>query len=395
MSDETQLIVERAELEGMFVKATDKFKEAIDKANEEATNAGSVAAETKSTVEALAEKADELVERIMNLEQTGEGPDDGSTKSIGEQFTDSDQFKAMVNGGARSAKLELKTALINATGQNQPLVADDRVAGVQTTPNRILRFRDLIPGGRTSSNLIQFPRESSFTNNAGPQVGGSPEAFENVTKPESALAFTLVNEPVQTLAHFIPVSKQFLDDAPALQSYINGRLMYGLKLYEDTQILTGSGANGQLNGIQTQATAYTPESPNLTNEIDIVRDAITQAQVGEYNPDFIVLNPADWDDIQRRKVGSGDDRYVYGDPHMGVGVNPLWGLRVLVSNGQTAGTFLLGDSNGAMLFDREQASVEASFEDSTNFQKNMVTIRAEERLALAVFRTEAFITGSL
>ena len=133
----------------------------------------------------------------------------------------------------------------------------------------------------------------------------------------------------------------------------------------------------------------------MTNEIDIIRDCITQAQVAEYSPNFIVLNPINWDEIQRRKVGSSDDRYVYGDPNMSWLATPLWGLTPIVTNSQTSGTFLLGDTNGCMVFDREQASVEASYEDSTNFQKNMVTIRAEERLALAIFRTEAFYTGSL
>jgi HK97 family phage major capsid protein len=133
----------------------------------------------------------------------------------------------------------------------------------------------------------------------------------------------------------------------------------------------------------------------LTNEIDIIRDAITQAQVAEYSPNFLVLNPADWDSIQRRKVGSSDDRYVYGDPNMSWNATPLWGLTPIVTNSQTAGTFLLGDTNGCAIFDRQQASVEASRDDSTNFQKLMISLRATERLALAVFRTEAFITGSL
>ena len=166
-------------------------------------------------------------------------------------------------------------------------------------------------------------------------------------------------------------------------------------LKEETQILLGLGTGGEYNGIQTQATAYTEESPNLTNEIDQIRDAVTQAQVAEYSPNFLVINPAQWDTIQRRKVGSSDDRYVYGDPNQSWLATPIWGLTPIVTNSQTAGQFLLGDSNGAMVFDRQQAAVEISFEDSVNFQKNMATIRAELRGCVAVFRTEAFINGTL
>ena len=107
------------------------------------------------------------------------------------------------------------------------------------------------------------------------------------------------------------------------------------------------------------------------------------------------MSPVDWDDIQRRKVGSSDDRYVYGDPNRGTGEQPLWGLNVVLTNSQNSGTFTLGDSNGAMIFDREQANIAISFEDSTNFRDNMASIRAEERISLVVWRTEAFYTGSL
>jgi HK97 family phage major capsid protein len=166
-------------------------------------------------------------------------------------------------------------------------------------------------------------------------------------------------------------------------------------LYEESQLLSGTGANHQLNGLITQATAYTVESPNLTNEIDIIRDAITQAQVGEYRPNFLVLNPSDWDSIERRKVSGSDDRYVVGDPANGLLAPRLWGLPVVVTNSISAGTFLLGDANGCAIYDREQAAVTISYEEGNNFTKNMVTVLAEERLALCVHRTEAFITGSL
>jgi HK97 family phage major capsid protein len=203
-----------------------------------------------------------------------------------------------------------------------------------------------------------------------------------------------VTAPVITLAHFIPASKQVLDDSASLSSHINNRLMYGLKLKEETQLLSGTGANHQLNGLITQATSYTLQSPNLTNEIDIIRDSIKQAHVAEYRPDFLVLNPSDWYDIEIRKVGASDDRYVVGNPNM-MHAHNLWGLPIVVTNSISSGTFLLGSSQACEIKDRQMAAVTMSLEDSTNFQKNMCTILAEERLTLCVYRTEAFITGSL
>lgn len=401
-----QVTLSKADLEaalqksqGDLMKANEELEATIEKMQGEIDESKSASVESKNAVEKLTEKAAELADRCVELEQRGNDDPGGQFETVGEKFVKSANYLAAVERGTGTARMELKTAIVNTfpASTSQPLVQGDRLAGIYTVPNRRLTIKDILPVGTTSSNLVEFTRENAFTNNAGPQRDtASPlAAIENQTKPESAITFTLATTPVVTLAHFIPVSKQVLSDAPQLQGYINGRLSYGLALKEETQILKGLGTGGEYNGIQTQATAYVPESPQLTNEIDIIRDAVTQAQVAEYSPNFIVLNPADWDSIQRRKVGSSDDRYVYGDPNMSWNATPLWGLTPVVTNSQTSGTFLLGDSNGCMVFDREQASVEISYEDSTNFQKNMATIRAELRGAVAVFRTEAFITGSL
>ena len=385
--------------QGELMKANDAVEATIKKMQGEIDDAKSASTESKAELEALTKKAADLADRCVELEQAGNDGQEGKAECLGEMFVKCDEFIAAQERRSGNARMEVKTAIINVFPADsvQPLVQGDRVPGIFTTPNRRLTIKDVLPRGVTSSNLVEYTRENAFTNAANVQRDtASPiAAIENVTKPESAITFTFKTEAVVTLAHFIPVSKQVLSDSPQLQGYINGRLSYGLALKEETQILLGLGTGGEYNGVQTQATTYTVESPNLTNEIDIIRDAITQAQVAEYSPNFLVLNPADWDTIQRRKVGSSDDRYVYGDPNVSWMATPLWGLTPIITNSQTAGLFLIGDAQGAMVFDRQQAAVEISFEDSTNFQKNMATIRAELRGCVVVFRTEAFITGSL
>jgi HK97 family phage major capsid protein len=287
--------------------------------------------------------------------------------------------------------MELKTAIINATGQNQPLVQADRVAGIITNPNRVMTIRDLLPVGVTSSNLIEFTKENVFTNSAAPQY--SSPAFENVTKPESGITFTLATAPVRTLAHWIPVSKQVLDDSPMLQSFIEGRLMYGLKLEEEDQILNGDGTGGNLSGILDSGnfTAYSRAVSGDTN-IDTLRRAITQTLISEYMADTIVLNPVDWEGIELTKATDG--QYVWTNPALG-NAPQIWGKRVVATNAIAAGTFLVGAfSMGGQIWDRQQASLMVSLENSDNFVKNMVTMLAEERLALTIYRPTAFVSGS-
>jgi len=399
MTESTQVVLERADLEAAIAKANDQHDEIVTKMQAEITDAKSASAESKSELTKAMERIAEANDRLVALEQRGDEEPQAGPESIGAQFIKTQAYSDYIGGRTNVARMELKTAIINTfpASSVQPLVQGDRQSGIYTTPNRRLTLRDILPVSPTTSNLVEFTRENTFTNNAGPQRDtASPlAAIENVTKPESADTFTLATVPVITLAHWIPLSKQVVADSPMLMSYISGRLTYGLKLKEETQLLLGLGTGGEITGLQTGATAYTVESPQLTNEIDIIRDALTQAQVAEYSPNFLVLNPADWDSIQRRKVGTSDDRYVYGDPNQSWAATPLWGLTPIVTNSQTAGKFLMGDTNGCMVFDRQQASVEMSTSNGTDFVKNMVTVLAEERLALAIFRTEAFITGSL
>lgn len=400
---EAKDIFDFKKIEEELAKNNTAFTEAVAKMQEEHTATNKISDETKANLEALQTKFTELVDQFSEYEKHIQpGSQDKKTETLGELFLKSGAYERITKDGlpaggvrAQIEGVSLKTAIINATGQNQALVQSDRLAGIYAGPDRILTVRDLLPVGRTTSNLIEFAKENVFTNSAGPQVGGSPEAFENVAKPESGITFTLANEAVQTLAHWIPASKQVLADAPMLQSYIDQRLMYGLKLYEETQLLSGSGANGQLNGLITQASAYAARSPQLTNELDIVRDAIRQAHASEYAPTGIILNHNDWYDIETKKVSSSDDRYVVGNPRSLMGPT-LWGLPVVVTSSITSGTFLLGSfAYGAQIWDREQAAIEVSKEHSDFFIKNMVAILAEERIALTVYRPGAFITGSL
>lgn len=382
-----------------------EIKKFVEKHAEELKTMGAATTETKSTLEKLGNDWKEASLRLLTLEQKMDAQKFGSgsaeeNKSIGQTVVESDGFKALQKGAPRTGPIPVgnfhKTALINAIGQNQPLVPPTHVPGIITPGLRRLTVRDLLPSVPTSSNSIEFVKEASFTNNAAPQY--SAGAYENVVKAESALTFSLTPMPVSTVAHWIPVSRQLLDDAPAIQGYINTRLMYGLKLSEEGELLTGSGIQGHLSGLVTNATTMSTTSAVTASDtyIDTLRRAITQVQLSYFEPDGIIVHPSDWETIELTKeTGSGisSGMYIFANPTTQVGPR-LWGMPVVVTQAMTQGQFLVGAFQlGATIWDRAGATVEISREHSDYFTRNMAAILCEERLALTVYRPLAFIYG--
>jgi len=171
-----------------------------------------------------------------------------------------------------------------------------------------LTIRDLIAPGQTSSNSVEYVKETGFTNSAAPVAEGG-------AKPYSDIEFELENAQVRTLAHLFKASRQILDDAPALQSYINARANYMLKLAEERQMLYGNGTGSNIAGIVPQAQAYAlPSGVTLTGEqrIDRVRMAMLQAVLAEFPATGIVLNPIDWALMETLKDAQGN--YLIGLP---------------------------------------------------------------------------------
>lgn len=277
------------------------------------------------------------------------------------------------------------TSLTSGAGAAGDLIVPQRQPGIVRQPDRQMTIRDLLTVGRTTSNSIEFVQETGFTNAAAPVAEGA-------TKPESSLEFNLQSTPVRTIAHWIQASKQILQDVPALQSYIDTRMRFGLMIVEEDQILSGDGTGQNLLGLIPQATPFdTGRVRPGDTRIDIVRRAMTQVRLAEYRADAIVLHPSDWEEIELTKTDEG--AYVWANPRGLLGPT-LWGLPVIDTTAVEEGEFLVGNFQmAAMLWDREDAVVDISTEDRDNFIKNMVTIRAEERLALEVSRPEALIYG--
>lgn len=383
------------ELATQFAKATDSVKalgeELTGKMNAGEKNLNDL----KDQVDTALTQMNEYKSRLDDVEQkqSRRGAEPELQKSLGQQMYESDQFKSFAENprnGARATLYvkDITSATTVAAGSAGALVTPQQQAGIVAPPNQVLHIRDLIASGQTNSNSIEYIRETGFTNAAAAQ------SAEGALKAKSDIQFADETAAVRTIAHFVKASRQILDDAAQLESYIGGRLMYGLKLVEDRQLLNGDGLTGNLKGIIPQATAFAdPTAMANYTVMDQLRLAMLQAVLAEYPASGHVLNPIDWAIMELSKDKEG--RYIIGQPQGTV--NPtLWGLPVVATQAMGAGKFLTGAFNmGAQVFDRQQASIAIATENEDDFVKNMVTILCEERLALAVYRPEAFVTGTL
>lgn len=347
-------------------------------------------------------KAGDLATRLSELEKRAarERDHDGEVveKSLGaivahdpevRRMTSSFRGQAVVKlTGENAAITSANTTVGAGRSPGTSLVPGHRLPDVVAPFDRQLTVRDLIPSARTTSNAVEWPKETGFTNNAAPVA-------ETTAKPYSDLAFDLANAPVRTIAHLFKASRQILDDAPALMAYINRRGVYGLKRVEENQLLFGNGTGQNIHGIMPQATAFAP-TWTATDEtaIDRILQAISQAEDSDIPVSGIVLNKQDWRKIIGTKDAGGN--YIAPDAPFVLTRPNLWNLPVVATNAMPAGEFLVGAfEEGATIFDRMDVEVLVSTENADDFEKNLVSIRIEERLALATFRPDAFVTGEL
>lgn len=394
--------------------ASTELKNAQSKMAEEIKANGAASQEAKALAEkaeanftelkGMFEKVDEQL-KDMQVKQSRHGQGGRELKSLGAAFTSSDVYESMKSSGRGSNQpMSMdKKDISNLAASAGALVRPDRDPRVFQDPNRPLRIRDLIPTVPTSSNAVEFMRELSFDNQAGPQgtVAGIGSG-EFVAKNKSDLTYELVTKPVRTIAHWMAASRQVLSDAPMLQNLIDNRLTYGLDLESDDQLLNGDGTGQNLDGIlQDPAINDAGELPSGTTDADIpsamidhIRKAIRIEQQNEYyNMTGLVLNPVDWEILETAKATDG--HYLMVSMPTGRATETVWRVPVIVTNAMPASTFLIGDWNmGAVIYDREDVSVRVSESHADYFVKNGVAVLAEERYTLAIPLPNAFCKGS-
>ena len=352
----------------------------------------------------LADVQAELV-AMQKKSESYSGVAQTAVKSIGEQFVNTEGFKNLSahvgdNKHVRET-FSTKSATISTTSTG---ITDNFLGGVQdmggiiSTPQRKLVIESLIPHIPVTAGSMSMVKETSFTNNAGVVAEGG-------NKPESTFEFEKYNVNIETVAHWTKISEQLAADAPAVQAFINTRMQYGLQNKVDAQIISGTGSSGQLGGFLKSGNHY-DYSPNINIEtgdtlIDFVAKIQAELEASEYTPEYLILNPRTWTALTLLK--DTQKRYLLGGPGSQTSKS-LWGIPVVTTSAiasavsgttPTAAKYLLADfSLGSAILDRQELVVDID-RTQDDFIKNLLTIRVERRLALAILDNKAIAGGDL
>jgi HK97 family phage major capsid protein len=341
-------------------------------------------------------------------------------KSIGEQFTESAEYKGLMaaakNGAfAKNQRVQSEMfgvkSLVTGTSDTSggAFVNNDRI-GLQVALEafqRPLRIRDVVTNGTTTSDTIEYVRVTSTTNNAAPVAeatsSAAPTAPASVPgalvnnagggyKPESGLALAKVTTPVKTIAHWMPVTKRALSDAAQIRTLIDAFLRYGLEEELEDQMIQGDNTGENFEGLATvsgvQAQAWD------TNALVTLRKAKTKVRtVGRSVANAYLLNPADLEALDL--LTDNENRYYFDGPSGTGSAQPLWNLPVIETEAVPAGTGYVGDFRKAVLWDREQATIQMTDSHLDFFVRNLVAILAEMRAAFGILQPSAFVEVDL
>ncbi|WP_444959715.1 phage major capsid protein [Microbulbifer sp. VVAC002] len=364
-----------------FDKKLDDF---IKSSNEEATTNAKLGRENKSKLESLNSEAEELREKVSEIEQkmASRSTDTPEYQTMGQELTKSSDYEGFVGGKASKMTYEVKNTLLGTSDT----VAPDRQPAIISGASRSLRVINTMPNLPTSSNAVEYTRENVVTLNAA-------EVAEGGALPETSITYELISAPVRSVGHWIKLSKEVIEDAPALAAHVDSRLIYGAQLRLDYQVLNGDGTGNNLGGLALSGhhTVFTPTADEKA--IASVRRAMGQVENSEYMPSAVYMNSSDVVALDL-ETGS-DEHYLAGNPRFVVSAS-VWGLPVVKTNAVASGKFFVGAFDLATAINmRKGVAVEMSESDGDNFTSNLVTVKATLRAALSNYRPAAVAYGSL
>lgn len=303
---------------------------------------------------------------------------------------DSDQRGGFQVKLADLSDAEVKTLITGLSDTSAGAFVFSDIKPYVPQPRRAPRLFDLITVGQTTSDTIEYARQTTFTNVAAETAEATTTATG--TKPEATIAFEKVTETVRSIAHWVPATRRALADAGQMRTLIDSQLRYGLEYRLEGQVVAGGGTGEDLKGILNQSNILS-QALSTDSVADAIHKAITQIRLGFIEPNGVAMHPNDWQLLRLARDNSGTvagtGAYLYGPPSASV-TPTIWGLPVAVSAVVSDDTTIVADFSQAVLWIREGAQVLASDSHSDFFVKNLVVVLAEMRAAFGVLNPTAF-----
>lgn len=322
--------------------------------------------------------------------------------------------KALGFGSGLDAKNVVTTSVQSGTAPLQP--AAMRLPGfVDLAPMKDDLFMrqictNISLGGATSWEYITI---TGRTNNAGvvPEAltaetigstsshlvpGGTVvNAILAGVKPESSMQFNRVTGRVETIAHYIPVTRNAAMDAVGIMQEINAFLVQGIREKEEAEFLFGTGTTNppRLQGLLNATNPYGVQtlSAGANTDIDAVMLGVAKVRKEQYRPNWLIVNPDDWFSSGFLMAKDGDGNYMLANPRASADqLNSIWGMSVLVTQSLPAGTMVVGDFRQALIADRMQTAIYMTDSHNDLFVRNVLVVLAEERVGFGCRAPKAF-----
>jgi HK97 family phage major capsid protein len=261
----------------------------------------------------------------------------------------------------------------------------------------MLTIRDVMSVVPATSDTIRFVRHTATSRGAASQWDGdaSPPVARGGLKSYLDITAAAATVNVETIAVLSKVTEQDIDDAPRLIAMINGEMRLDVRVEEERQLVYGDGDTGNLPGLYEQGVEAFEFDRAVTGDtlIDTIRRMRTNLRKRRITPNAVLIDPIDWESIELTK-SDADEHYIWAIVTDARGPR-IWSQRVIESDAMTnpdtgERRILMGDFiRGTTLYDRHDVRLAVGFVDD-DFARNLRTLRAEERIALAVKRPFAF-----
>lgn len=303
--------------------------------------------------------------------------------------TESQDYRISTEATAAVGSGDSSITVVNASGFE---VGSTIYVGEDTTNSATISS---ITQGALSSDAdtITLTGTTGFTASKGARVWSTsfvPTA-EGKPIPYGALKFAASSVAIERIGVIIPATMEALADNAQLQNLLTNRLRRNLLVESQKQILNGTASNNEIQGLLTASGINTYSWSNGTSgdtKLDALRRAATMCHVDYYVPNVGVLNVNDLEDIEL--TPGSDGHYVFAQVQSSDGVRRAWGMSIVGSNAIASGTALIGDLRQAVEIGmRQDVQVYASTEHEDFFARDMVALKANRRMGLAVLRADA------